>query len=207
MSKVQAAIRMLFEFFFQCRCNLVTKQTIFSRSAISIESLHYYHKMVDSRKEESFLMSPARKEKASLLSHAEEDAQDEAEIPPRIKGIQRHTGLLLALLSQFLYATMALFYKLLTTQSPENQVPASALQVIFIRMAITWAGCILFMLATKTPDPFFGPKEIRVLLAFRGLFGFISLYSLYFSLEKLSLAVSMTKSLATCIVADLMFWL
>jgi EamA domain-containing membrane protein RarD len=115
---------------------------------------------------------------------------DELGMPSRARGIQRHTGLLLALVSQLLYATMALFFKLLTTQSSGNLVPPSALQIIFVRMLITWSGCVIYMLVTKTPDPFFGPKEVRILLTFRGLAGFTSLFSLYFSLEKLTLAVS-----------------
>lgn len=124
-------------------------------------------------------------------SHKEDISRlDGAGLPPRAVEVQRHIGLLLALVSQLLYATMALFFKLLTTQSSGNLVPPSALQIIFVRMLITWSGCVIFMLVTKTPDPLFGPKEVRILLTFRGLAGFVSLFSLYFSLEKLTLAVS-----------------
>jgi len=55
-------------------------------------------------------------------------------------------------------------------------------------MGITYICSILYMLTTNIPDPFFGPKGVRLLLVFRGLSGFIGLFCVYYSLEYLSLS-------------------
>ncbi|KAG2098078.1 hypothetical protein BD769DRAFT_1677694 [Suillus cothurnatus] len=53
---------------------------------------------------------------------------------------------------------------------------------------ITLACCVLYMMAMKIPDPFLGPKGVRLLLVNRGLCGFFGLFGMYYSLQYLSLA-------------------
>ncbi|KAG1865002.1 hypothetical protein DFJ58DRAFT_771948 [Suillus subalutaceus] len=62
------------------------------------------------------------------------------------------------------------------------------LELIAVRMGITLACCVLYMVAMKIPDPFLGPKGVRLLLVNRGLCGFFGLFGMYYSLQYLSLA-------------------
>ncbi|KAG2002526.1 integral to membrane protein [Coprinopsis cinerea AmutBmut pab1-1] len=55
-------------------------------------------------------------------------------------------------------------------------------------MGITYLCCMVYMLAAKIPDPFLGPKGVRILLAFRGFTGFFGLFGIYYSLQYLSLS-------------------
>ncbi|KAL8293659.1 hypothetical protein RQP46_000360 [Phenoliferia psychrophenolica] len=61
-------------------------------------------------------------------------------------------------------------------------------QLIAIRMAVTWVGCITYMRWAKTPHPFLGPPGVRLLLCARGVVGFGGLYGMYNSLKYLSLS-------------------
>jgi len=47
---------------------------------------------------------------------------------------------------------------------------------------------MVYMLIAKIPDPFLGPKDIRVLLCIRGCCGFVGLFGVYYSLQYLSLS-------------------
>ncbi|KAG1893373.1 uncharacterized protein F5891DRAFT_1066972 [Suillus fuscotomentosus] len=62
------------------------------------------------------------------------------------------------------------------------------LELIAVRMGITLACCVLYMVAMKIPDPILGPKGVRLLLVNRGLCGFFGLFGMYYSLQYLSLA-------------------
>ncbi|PWZ01633.1 hypothetical protein BCV70DRAFT_151021, partial [Testicularia cyperi] len=102
--------------------------------------------------------------------------------------VKRNEGILLLAVAQLFFSTMNFFYKLINLLPPEESKAVTALEIIFIRMSITWIGCIGFMLAAGVPDPFLGPKEVRRLLALRGFVGFFGLFGLYYSLQYLSLA-------------------
>ena len=101
---------------------------------------------------------------------------------------KRNHGLLLLACSMLFFSTMNLFFKLLTSLPPEESQPITALEIIFIRMSITWVGCIAFMLATGVENPILGPKGVRALLALRGFSGFFGLFGIYYSLQYLSLS-------------------
>ncbi|KAF8895164.1 drug/metabolite transporter superfamily [Infundibulicybe gibba] len=66
--------------------------------------------------------------------------------------------------------------------------PISTVQLIVVRMGITYACCLIYMLSAGVPDPFLGPEGVRILLAFRGFTGFFSLLGMYYSLQYLSLS-------------------
>ncbi|KAJ7280288.1 DUF6-domain-containing protein [Mycena rebaudengoi] len=66
--------------------------------------------------------------------------------------------------------------------------PVSTLELIIVRMGITYICSVAYMLLQKVPDPFYGPKGVRALLVSRGIFGFIGLNGTYFSLQYLSLS-------------------
>ncbi|KAN0060061.1 hypothetical protein ACQY0O_008034 [Thecaphora frezii] len=102
--------------------------------------------------------------------------------------VARNEGFCLLALSQLFFSTMNLFFKLLNSLLPSDSPPISALEIIFVRMSITWVGCVGFMVASGVPEPILGPKGVRGLLALRGISGFFGLFGLYYSLQFLSLA-------------------
>lgn len=102
--------------------------------------------------------------------------------------VKRNEGILLLGLAQLFFSTMNFFFKLINLLPPEESPPVTALEIIFIRMSITWVGCVGFMLISGVENPFLGPKEVRKLLALRGFVGFFGLFGLYYSLQYLSLA-------------------
>lgn len=102
--------------------------------------------------------------------------------------VKRNEGILLLGLAQLFFSTMNFFFKLINLLPPEESPRVTALEIIFIRMSITWVGCVGFMLVTGVENPFLGPKEVRKLLALRGFVGFFGLFGLYYSLQYLSLA-------------------
>lgn len=104
------------------------------------------------------------------------------------KFVARNEGVLLLACAQLFFSTMNFFFKLINLLPPEESEKVTALEIIFIRMSITYVGCTGFMLATGVEHPFLGPKEVRGLLAFRGFVGFFGLFGLYYSLQFLSLA-------------------
>lgn len=97
---------------------------------------------------------------------------------------RRNVGLLLVVGSQMFFSLMNLAVKKLNSIDP----PVSALQLIVVRMVITWICSVTYMLSTGVPDPFRGPKGVRLLLVFRGVSGFFGLIGIYFSLQYLSLS-------------------
>ncbi|PCH34639.1 DUF6-domain-containing protein [Wolfiporia cocos MD-104 SS10] len=97
---------------------------------------------------------------------------------------RNNTGLLLVAASQLFGSMMSVLVKKLNSVDP----PVPPLELICVRMTITWACCVTYMVITKVPDPVLGPKGIRLLLAFRGIFGFAGLFGSYYSLQYLSLS-------------------
>ncbi|TBU26434.1 drug/metabolite transporter [Dichomitus squalens] len=79
---------------------------------------------------------------------------------------------------------MSVFVKKLNEVDP----PVHPLELIWVRMVMTWVVCVAYMSATKVPEPILGPKGIRTLLAFRGLSGFVGLFGTYYALQYLSLS-------------------
>jgi len=95
-----------------------------------------------------------------------------------------NTGMLLIASSQAFFALMNVSVKKLNSLDP----PVPAYELIFVRMAITWICCVAYMFLANVPDPFTGPKGVRLLLAFRGFVGFFGLFGVYYSLQYLSLS-------------------
>ncbi|EJF60876.1 hypothetical protein DICSQDRAFT_137097 [Dichomitus squalens LYAD-421 SS1] len=97
---------------------------------------------------------------------------------------ESNIGLLLVASAQLFFSLMNVGVKQLNSLDP----PVPAVELIFVRMAITWVCCVSYMHIMKVPDPFFGPKGIRWFLVQRGLFGFMGIFGLYYSLQYLSLS-------------------
>ncbi|KAM6499708.1 integral membrane protein DUF6 [Amanita muscaria] len=98
--------------------------------------------------------------------------------------VTENTGLLLVVLAQAFLTMMHAAAKQLSTVDP----PVSALQVILVRMGMTYICSLVYMIATGVEDPVLGPKGVRMILVLRGISGFISLFGMYFSLQYLSLS-------------------
>ncbi|KAG6902387.1 hypothetical protein C0995_000592 [Termitomyces sp. Mi166 len=95
-----------------------------------------------------------------------------------------NAGLLLILGSQAFFSMMNVAVKILNSIDP----PVPTLELIAVRMFITYIFSLVYMLITKVPDLWFGPKGIRLLLVFRGFSGFFGLFGIYYSLQFLSLS-------------------
>lgn len=103
-------------------------------------------------------------------------------------------GVSLLLFSQFLNSVMVMTCKLLEGDKDFDE-PIHPVQILFVRMFVTYLLCVAYMLVTRSVgDAPFGPKPQRVLLILRGVVGFFGVFGLYYSLLYLSLsdAVSIT---------------
>ncbi|KAI0808219.1 hypothetical protein C8Q74DRAFT_1231955 [Fomes fomentarius] len=96
--------------------------------------------------------------------------------------VERNTGLLLVASSQLFFSLMNVGVKVLNNLDP----PVSAVELILVRMGITWICCVIYMYLMSVPDPILGPKEVRFFLVQRGVFGFVGIFGLYYSLQYLS---------------------
>lgn len=127
-----------------------------------------------------------------------------------------NSGILLLLLLQFFNSIMATTCKLLVTDDEFGE-PFHPIQILFVRMVITYACCLLYMAVTKSvPDAPWGPREKRVLLLLRGGIGFFGVFGLYFSLQYLSLSDAVaitflipmiTATLAFILLREAYLWL
>ncbi|KIJ97898.1 hypothetical protein K443DRAFT_681172 [Laccaria amethystina LaAM-08-1] len=103
----------------------------------------------------------------------------------KVRGlVANNTGLLLVTGSQAFFALMNVAVKKLNGLDP----PVPALELIFVRMGITYICCMTYMLSTGVPEPLLGPKGVRLLLILRGFCGFFGLFGIYYSLQYLSLS-------------------
>jgi len=98
--------------------------------------------------------------------------------------IDDNLGLLLVAVSQFFFSAMMVSVKWLNI----SDEPVPTLELIQVRMAITYICSVAYMYWTRIPDPFLGPKGVRTLLVLRGFSGFFTLSGVYFSLQYLSLS-------------------
>ncbi|KAF5375925.1 hypothetical protein D9615_008259 [Tricholomella constricta] len=95
-----------------------------------------------------------------------------------------NTGLLLVTASQAFFSMMNTAVKKLNSIDP----PVSTFELIAVRMIITYVCSMTYMIWAKVPDPWLGPKGVRLLLVFRGFSGFFGLLGIYYSLQYLSLS-------------------
>lgn len=79
--------------------------------------------------------------------------------------------------------------KLLITDK-DSETPIHPIQILFVRMFMTYILCIIYMMIFRksVPDAPFGKPEVRKWLVLRGIVGFMGVFGLYFSLLYLSLS-------------------
>ncbi|KAK6202716.1 uncharacterized protein RJT21DRAFT_21292 [Scheffersomyces amazonensis] len=120
--------------------------------------------------------------------------------------ISPNVGVSLLILSQFFNSIMVTTCKLLVTDKDFN-VPIHPLQILFVRMFITYICCLLYMLLTRSvPDAPFGAKSLRPLLFLRGIVGFFGVFGLYFSLQYLSLSDAVAITFLIPMVTAFLAW-
>ncbi|KAJ3481759.1 hypothetical protein NLI96_g7437 [Meripilus lineatus] len=81
--------------------------------------------------------------------------------------IENNSGMLFVAASQAFFSLMNVAVKKLNS----IDTPVPAFELILVRMGITWICCVSYMFSTKVPDPFLGPKGVRLLLVVRGFVG------------------------------------
>ncbi|KAG9225505.1 hypothetical protein CCMSSC00406_0003008 [Pleurotus cornucopiae] len=103
----------------------------------------------------------------------------------RVKDVvQSNIGLLLIVASQAFMSFMNVSVKKLNSLD----TPVPTLELVLVRMLITYMCCMSYMLLRGVEDPWIGPKGVRLLLVLRGVTGFFGLFGLYYSLRYLSLS-------------------
>ncbi|KAG1744999.1 drug/metabolite transporter superfamily [Suillus paluster] len=124
---------------------------------------------------------------------------------PSVPGIAAsNVGMLFIISAQFTTACMYISVKLLNTLEPS----VHTLEIITIRMVVTFICCVIYMIIMRIPNPIIGPKGVRTLLVIRGITGFFGLCGVYWSLVYLSVAdatvliflTPLTTAVAGCIL-------
>jgi len=101
--------------------------------------------------------------------------------------VKNNAGLLLVVASEVFFVFMNVSVKVLTTDG-ESEV--SILEIILLRMIVTYVFSVAYMYCSGISDPILGPPGVRLLLMSRGFFGFIGLFGIYYTLQFLSLSDS-----------------
>ncbi|KAJ7904973.1 DUF6-domain-containing protein [Mycena leptocephala] len=99
--------------------------------------------------------------------------------------VSLNAGLLLVTAAQAVFSLVNVAVKILQNLDE----PVSTLELITVRMGITYICSVAYMLIQKVPHPFLGPEGVRTLLVFRGITGCLHWANgTYFSLQYLSLS-------------------
>lgn len=101
---------------------------------------------------------------------------------------ENYVGYFLLTFAQACNSIMITACKLLITDN-EFDTKIHPIQILFVRMTITYLLCLAYMFITKSvPDAPFGRPEVRKWLILRGVLGFLGVFSMYFSLLYLSVS-------------------
>ncbi|QLQ81838.1 hypothetical protein HG537_0G00920 [Torulaspora globosa] len=122
-----------------------------------------------------------------------------------------NTGLVLLIISYFFNSSMVVSTKVLETdhEGVPGQEPIKPLQILLVRMSITYVATLLYMFKNRSsiPNVPFGPPEMRKWLVLRGVMGFFGVFGLYFSLMYLSLSDAILITFLTPTVTVLLAWI
>ncbi|KAF8063349.1 hypothetical protein FPV67DRAFT_238316 [Lyophyllum atratum] len=98
--------------------------------------------------------------------------------------VKNNMGLLLVTGAQAFLSLVNVAVKRLNSIDP----PVSTFELIAVRMIITYVCSMVYMIYAGVPDPWLGPRGVRLLLVFRGFSGFFGVFGIYYSLQYLSLS-------------------
>lgn len=107
----------------------------------------------------------------------------------KVKYIEPNHGLLLLTVSHFFHSLMVVSTKLLETD-PTILSEITPLQILVIRMSITYLGTLIYMFYYKSEIKYvpFGDPAIRKWLILRGCMGFFGVFGTYFAVMYLSIS-------------------
>lgn len=121
--------------------------------------------------------------------------------------VEPNFGVSLLLLSLLFNSVMITTCKLLETDK-NFDTPIHPVQILFVRMLLTYACCLLYMGVTRrVPDAPFGPKHLRLLLIARGVLGFFGVFGLYYSLQYLSVSDAVSITFLVPMVTAFLAWI
>lgn len=116
-------------------------------------------------------------------------------------------GICLTLVSQLFNCMMIMFCKLLITD-PDFETPLHPLQILFVRMSITYLFCVIyFVFIEKNKDFPLGPKGYRLLLLLRAAGGFVGVGGQYWSLLYLNVSDTVCITFLSPTVTSLMAYI
>lgn len=126
----------------------------------------------------------------------------------KLKHIDPNLGLIMLIASQFFNTLMIVSTKLLET-NPGRETKIKPLQILMIRMAITYLGTRVYMHVYRENIPYvpYGDPEIRKWLILRGCAGFFGVFGSYFSLMYLSISDSVLISFLSPSLTIILAWI
>ena len=118
----------------------------------------------------------------------------------------RNYGVLLVLVAMFFGSGMNISTRLLETPGPHGEA-MHPYQILFVRQSITSACAMTYGYWMGTIPHFpWGPRSVRLLLAARGLLGFVGVFGFYFSLRYLPISeatvLSFLSPILTCYICS-----
>lgn len=126
----------------------------------------------------------------------------------RERYIEPNMGLLFLVGSYFFSSLMVVSTKVLET-NPDTETKIKPLQILVVRMAITYIGTLIYMYCYRTTIPYvpFGDPTMRKWLLLRGCMGFFSVFGTYFSLMYISISDSVLITFLEPSLIILLAWL
>lgn len=122
--------------------------------------------------------------------------------------IDPNIGLILLIAAQFFNTTMIASTKLLET-NPNTETKIKPLQILVVRMAITYIGTRIYMHIYRDSIDYvpWGRPEVRKWLVLRGCMGFLGVFGSYFSLMYLSISDTVLISFLSPSITILLAWI
>lgn len=102
--------------------------------------------------------------------------------------IEKDLGLYFVIGSELCNSWMLVATKLLENDEVGSEDPINPLQILVVRMTVTYIGCLIYFKTRNIENAPFGPKELRWVMSIRGLCGFFAVAGLYYSLINLSVS-------------------
>lgn len=124
------------------------------------------------------------------------------------KHVKPNVGIFLLIISQFFNSLMVVSTKVLET-NPDASTHIKPLQILFVRMFITYAGTLIYMFLNKATVEYapFGDPKVRKWLLFRGSCGFFGVFGMYYALMYLSISDAVLITFLSPSLTILLAWL
>ncbi|SMN22055.1 similar to Saccharomyces cerevisiae YMR253C Putative protein of unknown function [Maudiozyma saulgeensis] len=123
------------------------------------------------------------------------------------KYVKPNTGIILLIIAQFFNSLMVVSTKILET-NPDAETHIKPLQILLVRMLITWVGTLIYMQCNKDTVKYapFGDPAVRKYLVLRGSCGFFGVFGMYFALMYLSISDAVLITFLSPTLTILLAW-